>query len=201
MKVVRWTAWIAVLLVAAATLYLLVSGQFRDELLGTRDGGGIASVGGPFTLVDTRGATATEKDFLGKPTAYFFGFTHCPDVCPTTLYEMTTWLAELGADADRLNVVFVSVDPARDTPDALAEYMSAFDERMIGLTGSQEQIDAIAKAFRVYVRKVEQDGGYTLDHTATVYLMDATGRFVGTIAYGESDEMALGKLKRLIGDG
>ena len=199
MKVVRWTAWLAVLLVAVATLFLLLSGQFRDSLLGTGDGSGIASGGGPFTLVDTTGATVTEQDFLGKPTAFFFGFTHCPDVCPTTLYEMTTWLGDLGADADRLNVVFVSVDPDRDTPDTLADYMSAFDERMVGLTGSQEQVDAIAKAFRVYVRKVDQDDGYTLDHTATVYLMDATGRFVGTIAYGESDEMALGKLKRLIG--
>lgn len=198
MRTIRWAAWIAVFLVAAATLVVLVTGQFRDTLFGTDGGRGIASVGGPFTLVDTTGATVTEKDFLGKPTAYFFGFTHCPDVCPTTLYEMAAWLGELGADADRLNVVFVSVDPERDTLEALADYMSAFDERMVGLTGTQEQVDAVAREFRVYVRKVEQEGGYTIDHTATVYLMDADGRFVGTIAYGESDETALGKLRRLI---
>ncbi len=203
MRAIRWMAWILVVLVAGATIAVLVSDDVRDTMLGTPgEGTGIANIGGPFELVDQTGKTVTEKDLMGKPTAMFFGFTHCPDVCPTTLYEMTTWLEQLGADADKLNVAFVSVDPERDTPELMADYISAFDPRISALTGTPEQVEKIAKAYKVYRRKVEQeDGEYTMDHTATIYLMDADGQFTGTIAYGEAEDIVMTKLKRLVAGG
>lgn len=203
MRAIRWIAWILVVLVAGATIGVLVSNDVRDTVLGTSGNGtGIANIGGPFQLTDHTGKTVTEKDFLGKPTAMFFGFTHCPDVCPTTLYEMTTWLEDLGDDADKLNIAFVTVDPERDTPDLMADYISAFDPHISALTGTPEQVEKIVKAYKVYRRKVEQeDGEYTMDHTATIYLMDADGQFTGTIAYGESEDIAMEKLKRLVQGG
>jgi len=203
MRAIRWIAWILVVLVAGATIGVLVSNDVRDTVLGTSGNGtGIANIGGPFQLTDHTGKTVTEKDFLGKPTAMFFGFTHCPDVCPTTLYEMTTWLEDLGDDADKLNIAFVTVDPERDTPDLMADYISAFDPHISALTGTPEQVEKIVKAYKVYRRKVEQeDGEYTMDHTATIYLMDADGQFTGTIAYGEAEDIAMEKLKRLVQGG
>ena len=203
MRAIRWIAWILVVLVAGATIGVLVSNDVRDTVLGTSGNGtGIANIGGPFQLTDHTGKTVTEKDFLGKPTAMFFGFTHCPDVCPTTLYEMTTWLEELGDDADKLNIAFVTVDPERDTPDLMADYISAFDPHISALTGTPEQVEKIVKAYKVYRRKVEQeDGEYTMDHTATIYLMDADGQFTGTIAYGEAEDIVMEKLKRLVQSG
>lgn len=203
MRTIRWTAWILVVLVAAVTAAVLFDTRVRDAVLGRPgEGAGIARIGGPFRLVDHTGLQVTEQDFLGKPSVYFFGFTHCPDVCPTTLYEMTSWLEALGPAADDLNVAFVTVDPERDDIEAMAGYMSAFDPHIRGLTGTPDEIETVSKAFKVYRRKVEQEGGdYTMDHTATVYLMDAGGGFVGTIAYGEADDIALAKLKRLVGDG
>ncbi len=203
MRAIRWIAWILVVLVAGATIAVLVSDDVRDTVLGTPgDGTGIANIGGPFQLVDHTGKTVTEKDFLGKPTAMFFGFTHCPDVCPTTLYEMTTRLEELGADADKLNVAFVTVDPERDTPDLMADYISAFDPHISALTGTPEQVEKIVKEYKVYRRKVgKKEGEYTRDHTATIYLMDADGKFAGTIAYGEAEDIVMAKLKRLVAGG
>jgi protein SCO1/2 len=203
MRAIRWTAWILVVLVAGLTVAVLVSDDVRDKVLGRPgESTGLAAIGGPFHLVDHTGRPVTEQDFLGKPSIYFFGFTHCPDVCPTTLYEMTAWLEELGPDADMLNVAFVTVDPERDDREAMADYVSAFDPHIVGLTGSEEEVEGIVKAFKVYRRKVEQEGGdYTMDHTATIYLMGADGRFIGTIAYGEADDIALTKLKRLVEGG
>ena len=163
---------------------------------------GVATVGGPFTLIGTDGKTVTEKAFLGKPTAYFFGFTYCPEVCPTTLYELTGRIAELGEDADKMNYVFVSVDSGRDGPEEIKKYLSSFDRRIVGLTGSEAQIDAAAKAFRIYYKRVPVEGGdYTMDHTASVLLMDAEGKFFGTVDYEESPEIMLAKLKRLAEEG
>ena len=130
----------------------------------------------------------------------FFGYTFCPDICPTTLYDMTTLMEALGPDADKLKVYFVTVDPERDTQEAMAEYMSAFDPRFTGLTGSREEIDRILSAYRVYSRKVPRDEGpYLMDHTASVYLLDGEGKLTGTLDYQEATETALAKLKRLIG--
>ena len=143
--------------------------------------GGAASpgVGAPFSLTDQNGNTVTDTTLRGAPYLLFFGFTHCPDICPSTLYEVSQMLEALGKDT-KARAVFITVDPARDNQGVMKDYLGSFDPRIIGLTGSQEQIDAVARAFRVYARKVEQKGGeYTVDHTAMVYLMDRKGQFVG----------------------
>ncbi|MBX3537193.1 MAG: SCO family protein [Chelatococcus sp.] len=143
-----------------------------------RDEPVISSVGGPFTLTAQDGRTVTNKDFLGAPFLVFFGFTHCPDVCPTTLFEASELLRAAGPQGDKLRVLFVTVDPERDTPEVLKSYLGAFDPRIIGLSGSPETIAAVLKSYKVYARKVPTSDGYTMDHTAMVYLMDAKGRFV-----------------------
>lgn len=138
-----------------------------------------SSIGGPFALVDQSGATITDQDFRGKPFLVFFGFTHCPDVCPTALFEMSELMRALGKDADKAAALFVSVDPERDTPAKMKEYLSNFDPHVRGATGDQAAIDAMVKTYRVYTKKVPTSGGdYTMDHTALIYLMDKEGRFV-----------------------
>ncbi|WP_118134675.1 SCO family protein [Oceanicella sp. SM1341] len=161
-----------------------------------------ATVGGPFTLVDETGRTVTQADFEGSPTVIFFGFTFCPDVCPTTLYELTLQMQDLGPDADKADWLFVTVDPERDTPEALRQYTSAFDSRIIGLSGTEEQVAAMAKQYFAYYKRVPMEGGdYTMEHTATVFLMDSGNELFGTIGYGEDAGMALSKLRRLLRDG
>lgn len=153
-----------------------------------------------FNLVNQNGQKVSEEAFRGKPTAWFFGFTYCPDVCPTTLLALTQLLAELGDDVDRLNVVFVTVDPERDTPEVVKDYLSAFDPRITGLTGSRAEIDAVAQAFLVYQTKVPQsDGGYLMDHTALVMLTDSDFRFRGTLDIHEPEDVRRHKLLRLVG--
>ncbi|CUA95084.1 SCO family protein [Pannonibacter indicus] len=197
LKFIRYGAWAAVAALAIGAGYVTVS-QMQTG------GGGaqvasVASIGGPFTLVRGDGTTVTDKDFAGKPLAIFFGFTFCPDVCPTTLSDLQGWIEQLGPDADKMNYAFVSVDPERDTPQVIGDYVAAFDPRITPLTGSREQIDEVIKAYRVYAKKVPLDGGgYTMDHSAMIYLMDGSNRFVGTIAYEEDQATALQKLKNLI---
>ena len=159
----------------------------------------ISGIGGPFSLVDQNGKPVTERDYLGKPTLVFFGFTFCPDVCPTTLFELSNRLEELGRAADRLNILFITVDPERDTPAKLALFLSSFDNRITGLSGSNENIRAAMKAYRVYARKVPLEGeDYTMDHTATIYIMNAKGQLVGIIEYQERKESVQAKLGRLL---
>jgi protein SCO1 len=141
-----------------------------------------ARLGGPFTLVDDTGATVTEKKLAGRPYATYFGYTFCPDVCPTTLLDLSRWIKKLGPDADRLNYVFVTVDPERDTVQSLHAYLSSFDKRICGYTGTPMEIAQIAREYRVYYRKVPtDDGGYTMDHSAIIYLMGPDGKFVTVI--------------------
>ena len=156
--------------------------------------------GAPFTLVDQKGAEITEAAFRDQPSAVFFGFTHCPEVCPTTLFELDGWLKTMGEEGKDLRAYFVSVDPERDTPEVLDLYVSNVSDRITGITGDPEKVHAMAKAFGIYWRKVDLGGGdYTMDHTASVLLLDRSGDFAGTIAYGESAQTALEKLKRLAG--
>jgi protein SCO1/2 len=162
----------------------------------------VGSAGGSFELVDHNGRPFASTALAGQPYAIFFGFTHCPDVCPTTLLEMSNNLERLGTDADRLKVVFVSVDPARDTPARLREYLSAFDPRIVALTGSEPQIAAAAKGWNAFYNKMpEDDGSYTIAHSAYVYLMDADNRLAGTMGFQESEAEQLEKLRRLVGSG
>ena len=141
---------------------------------------GTALVGGPFSLVDQNGRRVTEKDFLGKYMLVFFGFTHCPDVCPTELQVMSAALDELGTAGNDIQPVFVSIDPERDTPEVVKEYVKNFHPRLMGLTGSAGEIATIARAYRVYYKKTASSGAsgdYELDHSTTIYLMDPEGRF------------------------
>jgi protein SCO1/2 len=160
-----------------------------------------ASDGAPrtFDLVDHHGKPFSHRSVAGRPYAVFFGFTHCPDVCPTTLMQMSNNLAQLGTDAERLTVLFVTVDPERDTADRLREYMASFDARIVGLTGSLEQIAATAKAWNTVYNKVpEDDGSYSVAHAAHVYLMDSGGRQIGTLNFQEDESVQLAKLRKLI---
>lgn len=156
-------------------------------------------IGGPFRLVTHKGDTLSDQDLTGQPYAVFFGFTHCPEICPTTLWEMSEALKQLGPDAERLRVLFISVDPTRDTPEFLDNYLQSFDPRIVGLTGSEEEIAAVGKEYRAYWEKVPtEDGDYTMNHTASIYLMDGRGQFVGTIAYGEQQSVRMEKLRKLL---
>lgn len=180
---------ICILVLMAAGVGFLTFEWYRQQAEG---------YGAPFELVDYDGRPVTEAAFRGQPTAVFFGFTHCPEVCPTTLYELDGWLAALGDEAQGIDAYFVSIDPERDTPEGLKDYVSNVSERIIGVTGEPERVAAMARAYGIYVRKVEQEGGdYTMDHTASILLLDSSGDFFGTIAYGENADTAKAKLKRL----
>jgi protein SCO1/2 len=159
----------------------------------------IAAIGGPFKLTNQDGQVVTDQDLKGHPFLVFFGFTHCPDVCPTTLFEVSEILRALGPDANRTRALFITVDPERDTPAVMKDYLSSFDPHLSGLTGDPEQIAAVAKAYRVYFKRVPlEQGGYTMDHTAIVYLMDKTGRFVSPFNVKRPIDTAAADLRRYL---
>ena len=197
MRVIRIAAWVSVaaFILAAGAVYVLrpnlgaIPGQLPLA----------AGIGGPFELTTHEGKRLSSAELAGTPFALFFGFTHCPDVCPTTMLELSNAMKALGADADRMRFLFVSVDPERDTPEQLKLYLSNFDPRITGLVGTPQEIAAVAKAYRAIYEKVPTKDGYTYNHTALVYLMGRDGRLVGTINYQESAEAQLKKLRRLIG--
>lgn len=150
----------------------------------------VANVGGAFALTSHEGKPITERDFAGAPFLVFFGFTHCPDVCPTKLFEMSEALRATGERGGALRALFVSVDPERDTPAILKDYVSNFDPRIIAATADQIQVDAMVRAYRAYYKRVPlKDGGYTIDHTAGVYLMDKQGRFLRLIDMNRRPEI------------
>lgn len=171
----------------------------------TPPSGGQASyadlIGGPFSLTAPDGSRVTDQTLKGTPFAIFFGFTRCPDVCPTTLSRMAQLRKQLGADGDKFRIVFVSVDPGYDSPEDIGRYVELFGTPILGLTGTDKEVDAAVKAYRAFYQKVPTNGGadYTIDHTASVYLMDADGKLQSIIAYDETDANALAKLKRLVG--
>jgi protein SCO1/2 len=166
---------------------------------GFRGGPAPAAIGGPFRLTDQSGQTVTEKSLAGRPTIIFFGFTHCPDICPTALFDMSEVLRAMGPDADKVNAYFISVDPERDTPTAMKDYLSSFDPHLKGLTGSVDEIAKVTTAYRVYAKKVPlKDGDYTMDHTALVYLMDRQGNFVRPFDLKRKPEDAAADLKRYL---
>jgi len=201
LRLIRWFAWggvatLGLLLLATTAGWVVTDGPLAPQVATSRAS---LPIGGPFSLADHRGRAVTERDFAGRPMAMFFGFTACPDVCPTTLAEMTGFIQALGPEADRLHWLFVSVDPERDTQAQIATYLTLFDSRIVGLTGTPQQIADAARAFRVHYARVPLEGGsYTMDHSASVFLMDAGGRFAGTIDYKESEAVALEKLRLLL---
>ena len=162
-------------------------------------GPAIAGIGGPFHLEDQNGRPITDQDVKGRPFLVFFGYTHCPDVCPTTLFEISEVLKSLGPDADRTGALFITVDPERDTPAVLKDYLSSFDPHLRGLTGDPAAVTAAMKAYRVYAKKIPlKDGDYTMDHTAVVYLMGKDGRFVAPFNLKQTAEEAAQRLRRYL---
>lgn len=162
-------------------------------------GPAVAAVGGPFHLEDQDGKAVTDADMKGKPFLVFFGFTHCPDVCPTTLFDISQVLHTLGADANRTGALFITVDPERDTPAVIKDYLSNFDPHLRGLTGDRASVEAAIKAYRVYAKKVPlENGDYTMDHTAVVYLMDKDGRFVAPFNMKRTPDAEAAELRKYL---
>lgn len=191
----RRALWLTVFAAAGIALYAAtnrpegptVSSDFAD------------SVGGPFTLTAADGSTVTERTLAGRPFAIFFGFTRCPDVCPTTLARLARLRERMGDEGDEFEIVFVSVDPEIDRPEDIGNYVALFDTPIMGLTGTPEQVEAITQAYHVFYEKVPIDGGgYTVDHSASVFLMDRDGRLQSIIDHHEDPDSALAKLERLV---
>ena len=152
-----------------------------------------------FRLTDHEGNEVGPEALIGRPTMVFFGFTYCPDVCPTTLSDISGWLEDLGDDAARMNVVFITVDPERDTAEAMAEYVGYFHPAIRGWTGPEDQISRAVEAFRASYERVPTEGGdYTMNHTASVFLFDAKGELVTMIDYHEPREFAVPKIRRAL---
>ena len=181
-------------LVLCFAVVLLVTGRGSAPIIAAP-----SAIGGPFRLTDQNGKTITDQDLKGHPFLVFFGFTHCPEVCPTALFDISEILGRLGPDAEKVNALFITVDPERDTPEKLKDYLSSFDPRLIGVGGDEDALAAITKAYRVYYKKVPlKDGDYTMDHTAIVYLMDKHGRFVAPFSLKRPPEQAAADLKKYL---
>lgn len=190
----RTIALFAVLVAFAAMLFAAAVAIFP-----TPDEEAAASaIGGPFRLAATDGRMVTEQDLVGRPTLIFFGFTRCPDVCPTALAEVSAIFGRLGPQA-KVGAYFVTVDPERDTTAALADFLSSFDKRIVGLSGDPQALEAMRRAYRVYAKKVPtSEGDYTMDHTAIVYLMDKKGRFVNAFNIARPADEAARDLARYL---
>ncbi|KFC61338.1 Cytochrome oxidase biogenesis protein Sco1/SenC/PrrC, putative copper metallochaperone [Devosia sp. LC5] len=195
LKTIRIWLWAGIAVMAV----ILAGATFLLRQPGSAATASAGFGGGTYSLVDQRGRPVDQTMFQGHPSALFFGFTHCPEVCPTTMAEMSTWFEALGDEGKNLQAYFVTVDPERDTPEILGDYVSWVSDRITGVTGSPEEIAKIVKAWGVYAAKVPLEGDdYTMDHTASVFLLDTKGEFQGTIAYGEDSATAIGKLRNLL---
>lgn len=180
-------------LVVFLGVFLFATGQWGSG------GSGPSAIGGPFQLIDQNGQPITDRDMKGRPFLVFFGYTHCPDICPTTLFDVSEMMRALGQDADRTGALFITVDPERDTPAAMKDYMASFDPHLRGATGDAKAIAAAEKAYRVYSKKVPTDNGdYSMDHTALVYLMDKQGRFVAPFSLKRLPEEAAAELRKYL---
>jgi protein SCO1 len=195
-------------LIAAAVLAALVvlgtGGYLAVMLRGNPQGVAgsplASAIGGPFQLVDQNGSTVTEAALKGKWSLIYFGYTHCPDACPTALNDISIALSELGPKRDQVRPVFITVDPDRDTPKVLKEYVTAFDAPILGLTGTPEQVAKAAKDYRVYYAKHAEPGGdYSMDHSSVIYVMDPEGRFTATFTPDSTPEQMAERLKKLVG--
>jgi protein SCO1/2 len=171
-------------------VFLYATGQFGNAP-------GPSAIGGPFSLIDQHGKPVTDQDLKGHPALVFFGYTHCPDVCPTTLFDVSELLRALGPDAGRAAALFITVDPERDTAPVIKDYLSSFDPHLRGATGEPKAVEAAEKAYRVYAKKVPgENGDYSMDHTALVYLMDKQGRFVAPFSLKRRPEAAAAELRK-----
>lgn len=194
MRRIRIALWILVAVALAGFAWLALRPSAKEA----QPAAGAMSLGGPFTLVGSDGQPFSSSRLAGKPYAIFFGFTHCPDVCPTALQRLVKLRNDLGRGDDALAIVFVSVDPDRDGPEQVAAYEIAFGGPVIALTGSPAQIDRVKKQHGIFSEKVANpNGGYTVDHSATVLLFGRDGKFVSTLSPEEGDGVALAKLERI----
>lgn len=192
MKTAWWRACLA------GALVLLVACQPAHKFQNTDISG--ATYGREFALTDHTGKPRTLADFKGKVVTMFFGYTQCPDVCPTTMVEMTEVMKQLGADADKVQVLFITIDPERDTQALLAQYVPGFDPRFLGLTGTSEQVAATAKEFKVFYQKVpgQTESSYTMDHFAGMYVFDPAGRIRLFVRYGQKPEAIANDIRALL---
>jgi protein SCO1 len=191
-RLLRYGLWAVIAVLSVFLVFTYTNTRFGNKAEG-------GQLGVPFNLTDQNGAPITEAAFKGHPSALFFGFTHCPEVCPTTLFEMASWLKRLGDEGKDLRVFFISVDPERDTPEVMKGYTSAFTDRITGITGKPEEVEKLLKSWKIYAKKVPtENGDYTMDHTASVMLLDRDARLKSTIDYKESPDVALKKLRLLI---
>ena len=193
LSLVRTVLWVLV-----AAVGLAVTGLYTYSALQPAQAQSLGD--GDYTLETAAGQPFTRDSFRGAPSMLFFGFTHCPEVCPTSLAEMASWYEALGDEAKDLKAYFVSVDPERDTPAIIGDYVS-WTGHVTGVTGSVEEVDKAAKAWAIYYQKVPlDDGDYTMDHTASIFLLNKDGDFEGTIAYREDSATALAKLRKLLAE-
>jgi protein SCO1/2 len=198
LKRIRIVLWVACAIPLAALVAVGILTYTRPADTGQRllQASGI---GGPFKLASSAGGELSTTDLKGKPFIVFFGYTHCPDICPTTISDVTSWLEALGPEGKEIKALFVSVDPERDSPATLRDYLSSFPDQVVGLTGTPDEIAEVAKEFRVYYAKHPlKDGDYSMDHSALIYLMDREGKLAGTLTYDAKAEDAIAKLKRLL---
>src|SRR5271169_1914440 len=194
------------LLIAAALAGFVILGTGAFLALALRDnprgaaGTALASaIGGPFQLVDQDGKTVTDADLKGKWSLIYFGYTHCPDACPTALNDISIALSELGPKRDAVRPVFITVDPERDTPEVLKSYVTSFDAPILALTGTAEQVAKAAKGYRVYYAKHPEAGGdYSMDHSSVIYEMDPEGRFTASFTHENTPEQIAERLKKLL---
>lgn len=192
LRTIRIALWILVAVAAAGTAILYV-----QRSSGTADKTEL-SLGAPFVLTDSQGRKFDSRSLQGKPHVMFFGFTHCPDVCPNTLARLAKLRKQVGKGDDSFEILFVSVDPERDTPAELANYVKLFNTPVTALTGTPQEVAEVTRSFGIYAKKSPTEGGgYTMDHSAQVLLFDADGAFRGTIAFEETDEPALQKLRNI----
>jgi protein SCO1 len=191
------TVFAGILVLAAGVLFALA---FRDQAKGVAGGPLGAAIGGKFSLVDQNGKPFTDANLKGKWQLVFFGYTHCPDVCPTSLNDLSLALDQLGAKKGDIGIVFISVDPERDTPAVLKSYVESFGGPVTGLTGSPDAVKEAAKDYKVYYAKhPRSDGGYDMDHSALIYVMDPQGRFTATFTPDDTPDAIAARLKKLVG--
>ena len=184
---------LSVLIATALLLSNIINKNVQTEYSST------TKLGIPFELIDSNGNKITEKAFIGSPTALFFGFAHCPDVCPLTLHRISLLMEKLGNKQNKLNVYFITLDPERDTWKFLNEYLITFNDRIVGITGESKKIKALAKSWGIHSKKVSSEGeNYLIDHTGLIILLDKNGNFLNTIDYKDDFELSLKAIKSIL---
>ena len=197
LRILRYIVWAILAALSVAVASVLLDERSNEQTLSISAQN--TGIGAPFQLIDHDGAPISEKAMKGHLAIVFFGFTHCPEVCPTTLHNLTVWLDQLGDDGKRLKVFFISVDPARDTPQMLRAYIHKFTNRITGVTGDPGDVDKLTKSWHVFTKRVPlEDGDYTMDHTASIFLVRKDGSLQSTIKYGDDAAVALQKLRLLL---